>query len=126
MQERHLYHASVLDDNTGCFACREEIKGEQKRASKGGQIYWARIYSKSAGRSPSWGGWVRMLMVPLGWRQWTTRVPGLTPTRSRSVPAGTGRRALRFSRRAACAAALGGRASSRWISWAFQRFPSAP
>lgn len=49
--------------------CREDFKGGQKCASKGGQIYWARIWRRSAGRSPALGSWARMLMVPLGWRQ---------------------------------------------------------
>ena len=68
---------------------REDFKGEQKRASKSGQIYWARICKRSAGRSPVLGSWARMLIVPLGWRQWMTRVPALTPTRNRSWPTGT-------------------------------------
>ena len=69
--------------------CREDFKGEQKRASKGGQIHWARIWRRRAGRCPALGSWARMLMVPLGWRQWRTRVPALTPTRRRSWPMGT-------------------------------------
>ena len=87
------------------------------------------------------GGWRRMEMSPLVWRQWTRRGPGGALMRRRREPAGmrpsgwtlrgvrrlktqghhghlgAGRRTVRFSFWARCQAASGVMAGSRWRSW---------
>ena len=70
-REKFLARMETLIPWTQLLAVIEPFypKGEQKGASKGRRIYEARTWRSNAGRAPALGGWARMLMVPLGWRQ---------------------------------------------------------
>ena len=95
--EAELFWNTLLDELPAFLAyletwnvpCREDFKGEQKCASKGGQIYWARTARRTTGFSRGLGWWARKVILPLGCWQWMILVPAGRAIRKRSKPAGT-------------------------------------